>query len=86
MNSLDPPLFLCCNFGQTVIMVILISLCCRRTKDRKEEVAEPEADPERDQRTVFAYQVYTDPFDVEVKLHNYCFFFFFNCSPFSYDG
>ncbi|OAY52292.1 RNA-binding protein 39 isoform X1 [Manihot esculenta] len=29
----------------------------RRTKDRKEEVAEPEADPERDQRTVFAYQI-----------------------------
>ncbi|XP_043812137.1 RNA-binding protein 39 isoform X2 [Manihot esculenta] len=28
-----------------------------RTKDRKEEVAEPEADPERDQRTVFAYQI-----------------------------
>jgi uncharacterized protein affecting Mg2+/Co2+ transport len=27
---------------------------CRR---RKEEVAEPEVDPERDQRTVFAYQV-----------------------------
>lgn len=29
---------------------------CRRIKEKK-EVAEPEADPERDQRTVFAYQV-----------------------------
>ncbi|ONK64328.1 uncharacterized protein A4U43_C07F24540 [Asparagus officinalis] len=29
----------------------------RRYKDKKEEVAEPEADPERDQRTVFAYQI-----------------------------
>ncbi|XP_052192533.1 uncharacterized protein LOC127801421 isoform X2 [Diospyros lotus] len=29
----------------------------RRQKDKKEEVAEPEADPERDQRTVFAYQI-----------------------------
>eukprot|EP00262_Sarcandra_glabra_P007781 TRINITY_DN2073_c0_g1_i1.p1 TRINITY_DN2073_c0_g1~~TRINITY_DN2073_c0_g1_i1.p1 ORF type:complete len:420 (-),score=87.08 TRINITY_DN2073_c0_g1_i1:415-1674(-) len=30
---------------------------CRRYKEKKEEVAEPEADPERDQRTVFAYQI-----------------------------
>ncbi|XP_050263123.1 uncharacterized protein LOC126707486 isoform X4 [Quercus robur] len=29
----------------------------RRYKEKKEEVAEPEADPERDQRTVFAYQI-----------------------------
>jgi hypothetical protein len=29
-------------------------LLCRR---KKEELGEPEADPERDQRTVFAYQV-----------------------------
>ncbi|KAB1219999.1 RNA-binding protein rsd1 [Morella rubra] len=29
----------------------------RRYKDKKEEVTEPEADPERDQRTVFAYQI-----------------------------
>ncbi|PON45067.1 Splicing factor-like protein [Parasponia andersonii] len=29
----------------------------RRYKDKKEEVVEPEVDPERDQRTVFAYQV-----------------------------
>ncbi|XP_038887514.1 RNA-binding protein 39-like isoform X1 [Benincasa hispida] len=29
----------------------------RRYKDKKEEAAEPEADPERDQRTVFAYQI-----------------------------
>ena len=28
----------------------------RRLKEKK-EVTEPEADPERDQRTVFAYQV-----------------------------
>lgn len=33
-------------------------LCYRRHKEKKEEAAaEPEADPERDQRTVFAYQV-----------------------------
>ena len=29
---------------------------CRRYREKK-EAAEPEADPERDQRTVFAYQV-----------------------------
>ncbi|XXG40378.1 hypothetical protein AAC387_Pa01g1112 [Persea americana] len=29
----------------------------RRYKEKKEEVPEPEADPERDQRTVFAYQI-----------------------------
>ncbi|KAI3875735.1 hypothetical protein MKX03_023658 [Papaver bracteatum] len=29
----------------------------RRYKEKKEELAEPEADPERDQRTVFAYQI-----------------------------
>eukprot|EP00252_Welwitschia_mirabilis_P001778 TRINITY_DN1171_c0_g1_i1.p1 TRINITY_DN1171_c0_g1~~TRINITY_DN1171_c0_g1_i1.p1 ORF type:complete len:436 (+),score=112.04 TRINITY_DN1171_c0_g1_i1:907-2214(+) len=29
----------------------------RHYRERKEEVAEPEADPERDQRTVFAYQI-----------------------------
>ncbi|XP_057820800.1 uncharacterized protein LOC131033586 [Cryptomeria japonica] len=29
----------------------------RRFKERKEEAPEPEADPERDQRTVFAYQI-----------------------------
>lgn len=34
----------------------LKSHLCRRFKDKKEAV-EPEADPERDQRTVFAYQV-----------------------------
>lgn len=32
------------------------NLNCRRFRDKK-EAAEPEADPERDQRTVFAYQV-----------------------------
>lgn len=31
-------------------------LVCRRFRDKKEAV-EPEADPDRDQRTVFAYQV-----------------------------
>lgn len=30
---------------------------CRRHKEKKEEAAEPEIDPERDQRTVFAYQI-----------------------------
>ncbi|XP_077219556.1 uncharacterized protein LOC143853717 isoform X2 [Tasmannia lanceolata] len=29
----------------------------RQHKEKKEEVVEPEADPERDQRTVFAYQI-----------------------------
>lgn len=29
----------------------------RRHKEKKEDGTEPEADPERDQRTVFAYQV-----------------------------
>ncbi|KAJ7967135.1 RNA-binding protein 39 [Quillaja saponaria] len=29
----------------------------RRHKEKKEEAAEPEVDPERDQRTVFAYQI-----------------------------
>ncbi|KAL6963686.1 hypothetical protein U1Q18_034693 [Sarracenia purpurea var. burkii] len=33
------------------------SIISRRYKEKKEEVAEPEADPERDQRTVFAYQI-----------------------------
>jgi hypothetical protein len=31
-------------------------MTCRRFRDKKDN-AEPEADPERDQRTVFAYQV-----------------------------
>lgn len=30
---------------------------CRRYKEKREDAAEPEVDPERDQRTVFAYQV-----------------------------
>lgn len=34
----------------------ILSHYCRRFKEKKEAV-EPEADPERDQRTVFAYQV-----------------------------
>ena len=36
---------------------VLLS-CCRRHKEKKEETTEPDADPERDQRTVFAYQVF----------------------------
>jgi hypothetical protein len=32
------------------------NMTCRRFRDKKDN-AEPEADPERDQRTVFAYQV-----------------------------
>ncbi|KAK2405485.1 RNA-binding protein [Trifolium repens] len=38
----------------------------RRHKEKKEEAAEPEIDPERDQRTVFAYQKEPD-FDLDVK-------------------
>ncbi|XP_021683614.1 uncharacterized protein LOC110667162 isoform X2 [Hevea brasiliensis] len=34
-----------------------IILYIRRSKEKREEAAEPEADPERDQRTVFAYQI-----------------------------
>ncbi|CAJ1977632.1 unnamed protein product [Sphenostylis stenocarpa] len=33
------------------------SLTHSRSKEKKEEATEPEADPERDQRTVFAYQI-----------------------------
>lgn len=43
---------ICSNVGFTGTLP-----SCRRYKEKKEEVAEPEADPERDQRTVFAYQV-----------------------------
>ncbi|WOG84183.1 hypothetical protein DCAR_0103364 [Daucus carota subsp. sativus] len=32
-------------------------LMIRRPKEKREEVVEPEVDPERDQRTVFAYQI-----------------------------
>ena len=41
------------------MIVIHVCVCVfgRRFKEKKEEVAEPEADPEHDQRTVFAYQV-----------------------------
>ncbi|XP_024989741.1 RNA-binding protein 39-like isoform X2 [Cynara cardunculus var. scolymus] len=34
-----------------------ILIVCRRYKDKKEGAVEPEVDPERDQRTVFAYQI-----------------------------
>ncbi|RZB89546.1 RNA-binding protein 39 isoform B [Glycine soja] len=41
----------------TTWVIIVFLLCCRRHKEKKEEATEPEADPERDQRTVFAYQI-----------------------------
>ncbi|KAL6270857.1 hypothetical protein ACE6H2_027768 [Prunus campanulata] len=46
---------ICCHFGNTLLFLSVYHL--RRHKDKKEEVTEPEADPERDQRTVFAYQI-----------------------------
>jgi len=42
---------------------------CRRFKEKKEAV-EPEADPERDQRTVFAYQVRENIFYFSLHLHS----------------
>lgn len=50
----------------------------RELKERKEEppLAEPEADPERDQRTVFAYQVNTVNTLLSLLLNNTC-----NLSP-----
>ncbi|XP_042985771.1 RNA-binding protein 39-like isoform X2 [Carya illinoinensis] len=39
------------------ILLFCIILLHRRYKEKKEELTEPEADPERDQRTVFAYQI-----------------------------
>lgn len=42
--------------AKSVLFTWILS-SCRRHKEKKEETAEPEADPERDQRTVFAYQV-----------------------------
>ncbi|TKY50742.1 RNA-binding protein 39 [Spatholobus suberectus] len=41
------------NLGYNFVFL----LCCRWHKEKKEEATEPEADPERDQRTVFAYQI-----------------------------
>lgn len=53
--------FLLCTMNFKVFfpfsLFFVFFLPCRRYKEKKEEVAEPEADPERDQRTVFAYQV-----------------------------
>lgn len=43
--------------GYSLYTMTTCLFICRRHRDKKEEVAEPEADPERDQRTVFAYQV-----------------------------
>ena len=49
----------------------------RRYKDKKDETAEPEADPERDQRTVFAYQVNLLLGQRNSNLSfSYCIFFF----------
>ena len=39
---------------ESFFLLYMISRLHRRNKDKKDE---PEADPERDQRTVFAYQV-----------------------------
>ncbi|KAI8533192.1 hypothetical protein RHMOL_Rhmol11G0278200 [Rhododendron molle] len=43
--------------GEERWIVFEVIIFCRRPKEKKEEVAQPEADPERDQRTVFAYQI-----------------------------
>lgn len=43
-----------------------IFITCRRPKEKKEQAVEPEVDPERDQRTVFAYQV------AKLLLEYYC--------------
>ncbi|XP_058190382.1 uncharacterized protein LOC131307739 isoform X2 [Rhododendron vialii] len=43
--------------GEERWIVFEVIIFCRRHKEKKEEVAQPEADPERDQRTVFAYQI-----------------------------
>lgn len=40
----------------SILLQTHFNFICRRFRDKKENV-EPEADPERDQRTVFAYQV-----------------------------
>ncbi|GMN38210.1 hypothetical protein TIFTF001_007445 [Ficus carica] len=48
-------------FTFKIVFFVEDTPCClgppRRPKEKKEEMAEPEADPERDQRTVFAYQI-----------------------------
>jgi len=45
-----------CKFDVRLYIMQKFNFNCRRFRDKK-EAAEPEADPERDQRTVFAYQV-----------------------------
>ncbi|BBH02834.1 Ribosomal protein L18ae/LX family protein [Prunus dulcis] len=45
------------NRSQENCSKVNIVVVGKRHKDKKEEVTEPEADPERDQRTVFAYQI-----------------------------
>lgn len=47
--------------------IVLCFVSCRRHKEKKEEAAEPEIDPERDQRTVFAYQVFLFPSTSEMQ-------------------
>ncbi|XP_074333701.1 uncharacterized protein LOC141671376 isoform X2 [Apium graveolens] len=43
--------------SQARINGCICNLNCRKHKEKREEVVEPEVDPERDQRTVFAYQI-----------------------------
>ncbi|GMY05407.1 RNA-binding protein 39-like isoform X2 [Fagus crenata] len=43
--------------GPMFSLPLIATSFSRRYKEKKEEVTEPEADPERDQRTVFAYQI-----------------------------
>lgn len=47
----------CGTNNQVTFLRISFFFFHRRYREKKEEVAEPEVDPERDQRTVFAYQV-----------------------------
>lgn len=42
--------------------MFIFVLCRRYNKEKKEDKVEPEVDPERDQRTVFAYQVFNCKF------------------------
>ena len=48
------------------MVILCFSHFHRRYKEKKEDGAEPEVDPERDQRTVFAYQV---------QMHLECLFY-----------
>lgn len=57
------------DFSIGIFLKLKFILNCRRFRDKK-DAAEPEADPERDQRTVFAYQV-----DLLASLVLFCFCF-----------